>query len=433
MEAFEISRSSKDHNLKSDDVASTASAAVNAAAAARSVPVAQERRWLWQSMVESAAASEAAINLFLPFCVCQRTASGSWTPPSAAILCSVVLALNLIGSFFEGFVKSTRLLTQTLRDTRAAHQLVFVTSQSVSSGFLNVVTSFPDIAESGSSVFLGTDSFSLCGLYCAAHMIGGMACYQIGRVAGWRCVQKHWSMTVRACRFWPVLNRSIVFAAVVLVTFRRPERGMGSLPLDLTQPGHPGIGDIRLSYSGDASSLTLPAAIAGLAVGIFMSASGAVTAALLVDVVCRTQARPAARLIANFAATLLVLFVPGGDGDGSFVSLKFATSFCGALSAFSGTVGDVTETSFGTEEENSFGNGLFGGSSIPKGGGHNRSDADGQWHLPYVSAAQNIVAHTGLLLFAIFWDLRDEPAKAPLPPIIIHQHGLPRWVRDPRV
>ena len=56
--------------------------------------------------------------------------------PSDNVLNSLVLLLNLVSSYLEGFTKSTRLLTQTLRKTSSNHMHVFIFSHGFSIGFL---------------------------------------------------------------------------------------------------------------------------------------------------------------------------------------------------------------------------------------------------------------------------------------------------------
>merc|ERR1719486_1659826 len=85
---------------------------------------------------------------------------------------------------------------------------------------------------------------------------------------------------------------------------------------------------------------------------------GCVAATLVSDVWFEDKRRPAARLVANFASTIAVLIidqVQSRQKSPSFILMKFSSSFCGALSAFTGTVGDVFDECFGVAyEESSF-------------------------------------------------------------------------------
>jgi hypothetical protein len=60
--------------------------------------------------VESAAAAEVVLNLVLPSLVCSRHA-GLWQPPSEWLLILLTLAMNLGGTFLEGWVAERLLKT----------------------------------------------------------------------------------------------------------------------------------------------------------------------------------------------------------------------------------------------------------------------------------------------------------------------------------
>jgi len=120
----------------------------------------------WVSICENAAASEVAVNLFLPYFLCD-VHSGELRPPSDFILNTLVLLLNLVSAYLEGFTKSARLLTQPMRKSRANHQLVFILSHGFSIGFLNVSSSFPDVGGGGSDIALATGSVLAGTFFCA--------------------------------------------------------------------------------------------------------------------------------------------------------------------------------------------------------------------------------------------------------------------------
>lgn len=432
-------------HLRGVPPASAATSGAGAAAAGTAAAAAaKERLWFWCAVVENAAASEVAINVCLPWLVCHRQA-GTWQAPRAALLGALVLALNVAGAFLEGFCKSTRLLAQTLRRTRSAHQLVFMTSHGFCDGFLNVVTSFPDIAGSGSDVALLTGSFLLATFYCLAHMVLGVLCYRWGRTIGWRCVQCRWDAVLCWCRLWPLAVRGIIITAFALLPFIGDSNvgggragasfnssaqggggsGGGGVPLDLTDP-EVEVGARRALFAYEEFELALPPMVLGLTVGVFMSASGAALASLCCNVLCLPRARPAARFATNLVATLLVLIVRQGalpasgiaEGRPPFVLLKFATSFCGALSAFSGTIGDVTDAYFGTAVEQ----------SVFDGTGRKGERMRGAW-LPALTGAQNFLAHWLLTLVAMVIVFRSA-SQDPMQPIVRHMPRRERWVED---
>lgn len=397
----------------------------------------EERQWFWRSVIENAAASEVAVNVLLPFCVCARS-KGRWRPPSDQLLGVLVLMLNLVGTFLEGFCKSTRLLSQTARRARASHQLVFISSQGMSEGFLNVLTSFPDIAESGSAIALSTQSMLLGVGYSALHMVGGLLCYRVGRAFGWRCAQRYWGAVILFCEVWPRIGQALVLFAFGLLLLSGPlvaeaganavsstaPPGSGLLPLDLTEPGLQGIGGARFVL--DEVVFEVPPLALGLAVGVFMSASGAVIASVFVTALFDERQRPTARLLVNFLATAIVLLIPflqpaDASGPWSFLLTKFGTSFCGAISAFSGTLGDVNDAYLGSASEDS---------TLDSGGfAELKSKPAGQrpW-LPFITGAQNLFAHWALVLVIMVSNFYQD-AQEQQPPIILRLKGSANWIR----
>lgn len=386
-----------------------------------------ERLSYWRTVLENAAMSEVAVNVCLPCLVCGRLEGGAFQPPSEITLCFVVLALNLSGCFLEGFFKSTKLLSQALRRSHVSHQLVFIASQGLAEGFLNVATSFPDIASSGSSIMLSSGSLVLGALYCCSQMLGGVLLYHWGRQCGARCVRQHWQSLLHFIAVWPYFARGLVilvFCTMLLLgTPSRTVRSSSSssglkgggdastfLPLDLVEPGLQGVVGARIVY--DEFVFEVPPLALGLAVGISMSASGAIIASIFCSLLFDEKGRPAARLITNFAATLLTLwassarlglmngFLPEHAASRSFILLKFCTSFCGALSAFSGTVGDVTDVYLGADAEESSLDEL-----IQKKG----------W-LPAMTAAQNFLAH---LSFTLLIMLLEASPAADAPAVVV--------------
>mmetsp|Transcript_118793 Transcript_118793/g.378921 ORF Transcript_118793/g.378921 Transcript_118793/m.378921 type:complete len:472 (-) Transcript_118793:62-1477(-) len=398
----------------------------------------RERLQFWRSVLENAAASEVAVNVCLPCFVCAHRA-GVWEAPSEAVLSSIVLVLNLVGCFLEGFFKSTRLLSQTMRRSQVANQLVFITSQGVSEGFLNVLTSFPDISGSAATVALSQGTVRGV-LYCIAQLLGGIAVYRLGRDVGWSCAQRHWPAVLRFCGFWPIFCRGLVlvsFLAMVVLgpgSSAPPARGGGAvglagveaspggassspstLPLDLHAPHLQGLANVRIVY--DEYTFTVPPLALGLLVGIAMSASGAVVATLFCSVLFPESSRPFARFATNLAATVLTLLAQARVDPSdwrSFVVFKFATSFCGALSAFSGTVGDIVDAYWGSAAEET---------SV------DRVMAKKGW-LPLISAAQNLFAHLSLTLVVMFITMASDAVPREIFAVGAASTQLRPWIRE---
>jgi len=368
-----------------------------------------ERVRFWIAMFENAAASEVAMNVCLPWLLCEAE-GGIFKPPPRVTLNILVLIFNTLGSFAEGFFKSSRLLTQTLRSSKEGHNVVFNSSEGICSGFLNVFTSFPDVGDGGSNVVQDTESYLLGFTYCLANMIGGVACYKLGRTSGWQAAGTHWLPLVNFCRLWPYITRGLILAALFSTFLDSKSTGV-NMPLDLTSPHLIGIDGVRLEW--DEYEMQFSPSLMGLAFGIFMSASGSALGIICCDMLFHENARPAARLVANAISTVLVILVNHtmfvGGNEPVFVLIKFATSFCGALSAFSGTIGDVTDSYFEHSQDE-----------------HLCDDKKRRRHAPLMSALQNFFSHLAMtvvvMLLGVYW---ASEAKT-LPPIIL---GRPRRKR----
>eukprot|EP00747_Dinoflagellata_sp_TGD_P142779 gnl/TRDRNA2_/TRDRNA2_176290_c6_seq1.p1 gnl/TRDRNA2_/TRDRNA2_176290_c6~~gnl/TRDRNA2_/TRDRNA2_176290_c6_seq1.p1 ORF type:complete len:472 (+),score=59.25 gnl/TRDRNA2_/TRDRNA2_176290_c6_seq1:152-1567(+) len=376
------------------------------------------RLWYWHSIVQDAFASEVVVNIFLPWILCRRI-SDTLQTPSDGILAAVVLSMNLASSMLEGFWKSARLLSQSLYRVKPGHRLIFLTSQSFCDGFLSVISSFPDIASCGSLISVGSGSLVLGVGYCVLNFIGSIVCYKIGRQLGWRGMQR-WSFALECfCRIWPLLAKGAFFAAAVLLCMAPSMLGH-ALPLDLSRPGFDGFEDVRIAYDG----YTVPPALIGLAVGASMSAGGALTSAVLSNALCVDHAKPVARLAANVGATALVILVqkaslPEDAVALSFIMMKLSTSFCGALSAFSGTIGDVTDSHFGAAPE----------ANVLDSSIHPVSKAGSS--LPVITAAQNLLVHWILTLAVMIMSYYAALSVEKPPPIILRLRGRPRhWARE---
>jgi len=309
-----------------------------------------ERRRFWLSVCENGAASEVVVNLWLPWFL-SDVRGGVLHAPSDFAVNSAVLVLNLASAWMEGFSKSTRLLTQCLRRSRTAHQAVFVLAHGFSLGFLNVSSSFPDVGGGASDAALAVGSSVPGLLYILANLLGSLWFYKLGRSAGWRAVQRHWSGVLAFCRVWPFVVRGSLLASFVFV-FVGPGSMGHDVPLDLGDPDIGGIESVRLVY--DEYVIHLPAQPLGLAFGIAMSILGCVAAAACSEFWPAEQQRSAARLAANFTSTAMVLIVQQMQtfwDPPSFMLMKFGSSFCGAFSAFSSTMGDIFDEVFGAPEE----------------------------------------------------------------------------------
>lgn len=377
------------------------------ASATRPLPDYAERRAFWVAVCENAAASEVVVNLALPWCLC-RQHEGTLNAPSDFTLNSLVLILNLFSSYLEGFAKSARLLTQTLRNTRKDHYRIFALSHAFSAGFLNVSSSFPDVGGGGSDVALATGSVLAGCLYILANMLGSLVLYRIGRLAGWRCMQRHSDAVTLFAQLWPIAVRTSVILAFSVVT-------LGSLsfsyevPLDLNDPEIHGIDNVRFVY--DEYEVHVPPQPLGLGFGIAMSALGCVVTVLVCEVLFEERLRVTARLAANFASTVIVLVLQQSQArrpTPSFVLMKFSSSFCGAFSAFSGTIGDVADDCFGcVAEEGMFDEGL--GKERPRE----------SW-VPSITGIQNFMFHWLLTVLIMMLGIYTGPIQAP--PIILKPH-----------
>lgn len=374
-----------------------------------------ERLRLIRSVVENAAIAEVACNVLIPCLVCSRF-GGSWQAPSQMITGFIVLVLNLVGCFLEGCCKSTRLLSQTSRRTQSSHQYVFISSQGFSEGFLNVTTSFPDIASSAGTLALSSNSVAAGVLYCVAHMAGGIILYRFGSFAGWRWAQWHWQWIVDFYQLWQLAIKcfvatictGIVFLGMAPANYSLGLGGISAVPFDMRRPALPRV----------SGFMCFPA----LSIGVVMSVTGALFGCLFSGLLFSGRRRPAARLVTNFLASVLAALAQQAKSPTNFsnpwyafILLKFSTSFCGALSAFSGTVGDISDSCFGAaREENSF-------DGVLRGKG---------W-LPVVACAPNLACHFGFTLAVMMTIILAEPEIEQIPEIIIHSNSRrQKWFRE---
>jgi len=204
-------------------------------------------------------------------------------------------------------------------------------------------------------------------------------------------MQHSWPRILRWCTHWPAVVRIALVASFVFVLLGPAFYGY-DVPLDLGDPQIPGPDKVSLY---DEYTIHVPAVPAGLAFGVLMSMLGCVAATLVSDVWFEDKRRPAARLVANFASTIAVLIidqVQSRQKSPSFTLMKFSSSFCGALSAFTGTIGDVFDECFGVAyEESSF--------DDPEDIRRGKRPAS-------ISGMQNFIAHWGLtmaiMLFGVY-------------------------------
>lgn len=362
-----------------------------------SVTRTREVLWQWCKLLENAAASEIMVNVCLPWMLCESV-DGARQAPSDLSIGVLVLTLNLGGSFLEGVFKSTGLLSRALRQTSFSHQLVYISSRSFCDGFLNVVTSFPDVAVSACSISMATGNRSLGCLFCSLHLMAGVLCYRWGRLVGWRYVLTRWSSVVQFCRWWPLFMRSFILVVPPLVLIV-PNLSGRSVPLDLTSPQSSGV-EFQMVY--DDVAVSLPPPLVGLFVGMCMSFFGAAAACLCCER-CAEHKKSAARFLTNLTATVLMLLVqevrPDSDVT-SFILLKFTTSFCGALSTFSGAVSDVGDAYFGASPKE----------RSPSGG----------W-LPSLRCTINFIGHWCLMVVVMSFSFSSKMEEQ-VEPILLRQH-----------
>jgi len=251
----------------------------------------------------SAVAAECAMNCLLPFIVLNTEKYATRTgaqPPSKYIVAASVLGFNFIGSYLQG------------RSKRENDRLT-----GFSNGFLSVLTSFPDVGESASDIVGTTSSYHLGGFYCFAGMIVSALLYARG------CLDSQLSTEnfINPTRWKTNCTFVIIISIVVCSVFP-------SVPTDFSRP------DIVPPISS----------IVGLIIATGMSATGAVMGTIVVEQ-C-PQHDLWARLINNLASCVFVLWTrirATQSGHLSFLMLKFMTAYCGALSNYSGTIGDIME------------------------------------------------------------------------------------------
>lgn len=219
-------------------------------------------------------------------------------------------------------------------------------------------------------------------------------------------------------------------------------RGGGSLlpalPLDLAEPElRPAVKLPYLEFRGWLV-FECPTYVLGLVVGIIFSSAGALLATFFCGSLCQGRARPAARLLINgvacslaFVARAIDALIDMEEGKDSisitsdFLRSKFVGSFCGALSAFSGTIGDVADAYFGAAPEDSC-------LDKPK----QKEVQDDSYRrcskLPPLPGLQNLLLHWVMTLVVMWGCARFEtwPHPEPLPPMSLPaQTRAGRFVR----
>ncbi|CAE7272407.1 PLR1 [Symbiodinium sp. CCMP2592] len=167
---------------------------------------------------------------------------------------------------------------------------------------------------------------------------------------------------------------AVVLAAVFVPMLAAPIFGgpqgkasswLPPLPLDMAEPELRPSLVLRIPYR-DWVLWECPPFALGLLCGILMSVAGAALATFFCGEFFSGGERPAARLFANVAASVLAYTARAIDaavdcaegksaisGTSDFLRSKFVSSFCGALSAFSGTIGDIADVQFGSAAEDS--------------------------------------------------------------------------------
>lgn len=284
--------------------------------------------------------------------------------------------------------------------------MVFIEANGFSIGFLNVSSSFPDVGEGARDIGFAFNMF-LGHMFILVNMFGSILFYRWGRRAGWKGMQNYWPGILRFCTYWHLGLRCWLAASFAFVILGPAVYGY-DVPLDLGDPEIPGPDEMAVYPE---YSIHLPAVPAGLAFGIAMSILGCIVATVVSDVLFEEQKRIVARLVANFASTVAVLFldqVQSRRKNPSFVLMKFSSSFCGALSAFTGTIGDVFDESFGVAyEESSYDD----EEEVKRGKG-----------TPLVTGSQNFIAHWFLtlmiMLFGVYVSSAPDTASILQPRVL---------------
>lgn len=375
------------------------------------ISVGRERVDFWWSVCQNAAASEIVVNLALPWFLCDVQA-GVIQPPEMWWLNFWVLILNLWSSYMEGYTKSVRLLTQTQRRTSVNHYTVFIAANGFCYGFLNVSSSFPDVGEGGSDIAIATGSIFAGSLFVLINMVGSIFFYGWGRNSGWRDLQKQsiFNIILRFGQLLPALMSTIILAGFVFAAAGREEFGT-CVPLDAGDPDVVGgLENARRFF--DAFSIKVSPRLIGLAFGVAMSTLGVIFATLLVDVWFDDHDRPLARLIGNLVSTIIMLIlqhIQDQEALPNFFLMKFNSSFCGGLSAFSGTMGEVFDQFFGAAEEE-----LFEDEPPDRQKGHEQV-----WWWPDITGWQNFAVHWVQTMLIMMFCMRYGPDDQDPPPRIV--------------
>lgn len=248
----------------------------------------------------SAMAGECLLNCLIPALVLSSDSRSKAIPPSKFVVSASVFLFNVLGSYLQGRCK---------RDNDRL--------TGFSNGFLSVLTSFPDVGESASDIVGSTSSYHLGGFYCFFGMLVSSIVYANG------CkVSNHSNDIFLQPRRWHTMCCFVIVLSL-LVCMLFP-----SAPVDFSRP------DLTPPVCG----------LVGLAIGSGMSISGAIIGTLIVEYLPHQELW--ARFVNNLASCIFVLWTrirAQSIGHLGFFALKFMTAFCGALSNYSGTIGDVME------------------------------------------------------------------------------------------
>ncbi|CAE8596565.1 unnamed protein product, partial [Polarella glacialis] len=231
---------------------------------------------------------------------------------------------------------------------------------------------------------------------------------------------------------------ALAFAAVATGTSKSFADGAGyaglkALPLDLTEPElRPSLPVPRFQYHGWLL-FELPTCVLGMLIGMFMSISGAALGTYFCSALFHGRARPAARLLSNFAASAMAYLARAADAavdyeegrnaissTSDFFRSKFVGSFCGGLSAFAGTIGDIADAHFGAATEDC---------SLDRDGASEADDMRRatRWSKLFpLPGIQNLLVHWILTLVIMWLSGRFEaPSPAAAPQQLTVQNPIP--------
>ena len=240
----------------------------------------------------------------------------------------VVAVFNLFGCFCEGIGKV--LEEDAWLESAKIASLTSKYSTGLRGGFLTVITSFPDIAECGKDMVNWSKIIVIGIVYCWGVMIFGTYLYRQGRFYA-KTRRKDLTKTLLA--IGPSSTQLCIGVVLLSVIFA------------VWNPSFLKIGAAKRpqGQTGFTFGFWTPE-LKELIAGMIFSAGGALCSFYLSEVL--TDKPVLGRFITNIVSIAMVVFVRfiyylAPSTVQSVVLAKFSTSFCGAASSFSGTIGDV--------------------------------------------------------------------------------------------